>query len=110
MKQIPSIFITLTALLFLHTSVSASSQATADIDSSSANDGYVRVAYFGNGDERINVLITRTSGTQYRYDLNSGGEYETFPLSEGNGDYTIAVCRSRTCRRISGREPNYRVR
>lgn len=58
------------------------------IDASHTSDGYIMVKYSG-GAPRIKVRITKN--TQYTYDLNTSGSYETFPLSEGSGSYTVAV-------------------
>ncbi len=60
----------------------------AVIDASHTSDGYVMIRYSG-GARRIKVRITKN--TQYTYDLNVSGAYETFPLTEGNGAYTIAI-------------------
>ncbi len=60
----------------------------AVIDASHTSDGYVMIRYTG-GARRIKVRITKN--TQYTYDLNVSGAYETFPLTEGSGAYTIAV-------------------
>lgn len=35
--------------------------------------------------------MTGPSGTVYTYNLNGDGEYEAFPLSDGNGKYTVEV-------------------
>lgn len=62
--------------------------ARITIDASHTSDGYVMVKYTGKA-PRIKVRITKD--TQYTYDLNTSGQYETFPLTEGNGNYTIQV-------------------
>ena len=58
------------------------------VDASHTSDGYVMVKYTGKA-PRIKVRITKD--TQYTYDLNTSGQYETFPLTEGDGNYTIQV-------------------
>ena len=62
--------------------------ARITVDASHTSDGYVMVKYTGNA-PRIKVRITKD--TQYTYDLNTSGQYETFPLTEGDGNYTIQV-------------------
>lgn len=62
--------------------------ARITIDASHTSDGYVMVKYTGKA-PRIKVRITKD--TQYTYDLNTSGQYETFPLTEGDGNYTIQV-------------------
>ncbi len=58
------------------------------IDASHTSDGYVMVKYTGKS-KRIKVRITKD--TQYTYDLNTNGNYEVFPLVEGDGTYKITV-------------------
>lgn len=64
------------------------SNGNAVIDASNASQGYVMVKYSG-GTSRIKVCISK--GTEYTYDLNTAGNYEVFPLTEGSGTYTIKV-------------------
>lgn len=40
---------------------------------------------------KVKVLIHYPDGTQYSYDLNTKGNYEAFPLTGGNGSYTVGV-------------------
>lgn len=61
---------------------------TVQIDASNTKDGYIMVKYTGKA-PRIKVRIRKT--TEYTYDLNTSGRYETFPLTEGNGDYMVIV-------------------
>ena len=35
--------------------------------------------------------MTGPSGVKYTYDLNSSGDYEVFPLSDGSGKYSVGV-------------------
>ena len=58
------------------------------VDASHTADGYVMIRYSG-GAGRVKVRITK--GIQYTYNLNTSGAYETFPLTEGNGTYTVSV-------------------
>lgn len=60
----------------------------AVIDASHVSDGYVMIKYTG-GNSKIKIRIKKD--TEYTYDLNTSGQYETFPLSEGSGAYTIKV-------------------
>lgn len=64
----------------------------AAVDASNLSEGYIMVRYTGGKSTRIKVQITKAgSGTTYTYDLNSGGAYETFPLTEGSGAYSVKV-------------------
>ena len=58
------------------------------IDASNSKDGYIMMKYTGKA-PRIKVRIKQT--TEYTYDLNTTGRFETFPLTEGSGDYMISV-------------------
>jgi len=49
------------------------------------------VKYTGGRNVKIKVQITKQSGATYTYNLNSAGNTETFPLSEGDGKYTVGV-------------------
>jgi transglutaminase-like putative cysteine protease len=64
-------------------------QAKTTIDASNISQGYVMVKYQGSR-EKIKVQISKGS-TTYTYNLNAEDRYEVFPLSEGNGTYSIKV-------------------
>ena len=78
--------------------------AYVDIDVSNAAEGYCHVRYTGGGSARIKVLITKDGGTQYQYNLNTGGDYEVFPFSAGSGAYTVGVYQN-----VGGRVTSTRV-
>lgn len=59
------------------------------VDASNVRNGYVMVKYTGSVN-KIKVQISKGSLT-YTYDLNARDAYEVFPMSEGNGTYTIKV-------------------
>lgn len=61
---------------------------TVHIDASNSRDGYIMMKYTGKA-PRIKVRIKQT--VEYTYDLNTTGKFETFPLTEGSGTYTISV-------------------
>ncbi|NLT57518.1 MAG: transglutaminase domain-containing protein [Clostridiales bacterium] len=63
----------------------------AKVDASNAAEGYVTVSYLGGRDVRIKVRVTKLDGIQYTYDLNNKGDPEVFPLTEGDGSYTVTV-------------------
>lgn len=60
----------------------------ATIDASNTNNGYLMVKYTGSN-QKIKVQITK--GTTYTYDLNARNAFEVYPLTEGNGSYSIKV-------------------
>ncbi|MCR5784138.1 MAG: transglutaminase-like domain-containing protein [Eubacterium sp.] len=66
-----------------------SSNESAVIDYSNTSEGYVMVRYSGeNG--KVKLQIACPDGITYTYDLNSDS-YEAFPLSGGNGSYSVTV-------------------
>jgi len=71
------------------TQVSANQRAS--IDFSNARDGYVMIRFMQNTNQQLRVRITGPSGVMYQYRLNQSGSWEVFPLSDGNGKYTITV-------------------
>ena len=71
------------------TGVTIYSNAKASIDASNLSEGYLIVKYTGGKSVRIKVQITKSGGTTYTYDLNNTGTVETFPLTEGDGTYTV---------------------
>lgn len=63
---------------------------TVSIDASNTSDGYVMVSYSGSK-KKVRMLIETPKHNQYNYLINTDGQYDVFPLSEGNGDYAISV-------------------
>lgn len=78
------------------TGITVYSNAKASIDASNLAEGYLMVKYTGGKDVKIKVQITRDSGTTYTYNLNNKGTAETFPLTEGDGKYTVKVYENTT--------------
>lgn len=70
--------------------------AKAKIDASNVKDGYIMVAYNGSAQKRLRVRVTGPDKVVYTYDLNKEGRYEVFPLSGGQGQYTVAVYENTT--------------
>ena len=67
------------------------SNTKATIDYSNTADGYVMVKFMNSTTKELRVLVTGPSGTQYQYTLKKNATYEVYPLSDGNGKYTIGV-------------------
>jgi hypothetical protein len=63
----------------------------AVIDYSNSKDGYITAKYIPGTTKAIKVMIKGPSGAQYQYNLKPGGVFEVFPLSDGNGQYTLGV-------------------
>lgn len=53
--------------------------------------GLVDLRYTGGKNVRVKAQITGEGKTTYNYDLNGGGNWETFSLPEGDGKYTVKV-------------------
>ena len=62
---------------------------TAVIDASNAQEGYIMADYLGTN-EKVKLQIKGPDGVTYKYNLHGGG-YEVFPLTAGDGNYTIGV-------------------
>lgn len=73
------------------TGVTVFSNSSASIDASNLSEGYILVKYTGGKNVKIKVQITKQGGETYTYNLNNTGATETFPLTEGNGQYTVKV-------------------
>ena len=69
------------------TSVESCDSAT--IDTSNAAEGYIMADYHGTN-EKVKLQIKGPDGVTYSYNLHGGG-YEVFPLTAGNGTYSIGV-------------------
>ena len=71
--------------------VKVKKNASAVIDYSNVADGYVMVSWLGGGSPKLKVQVKGPSETTYTYNLRTDGVYETFPLSDGSGSYTVTV-------------------
>lgn len=78
------------------TGVTVYENKKASVDASNLSEGYVMVRYTGGKQVKIKVLITGENGVTYTYNLNNTGVAETFPLTEGNGRYSIKVYENTT--------------
>jgi len=59
------------------------------LDYSHTDNGYIMLK--DTNDKKVQVQITNPSGDVYPYPLKEGGDYETFPLTGGDGSYSIRV-------------------
>ena len=62
----------------------------ASIDASNTSQGYVMVKYSGSN-EKVKLQITGPDQNCYTYLISDRGTYDTFPLTAGNGSYTLQV-------------------
>lgn len=60
------------------------------IDASHTDQGYVMVRYSGS-DSKVKLQVKTPDDSKYTYLLSQKGEYEAFPLSSGNGHYSLNV-------------------
>lgn len=68
---------------------SESHNELASIDFSHAEEGYIMVRYTGDC-PKVKLQITGEDNVTYTYNLVSD-DYEAFPLSSGNGSYTVWI-------------------
>lgn len=59
------------------------------LDASNSSEGYIMVKYTGSA-SKIKIQITGPSGETYTY-TDTSNEYETFPITEGNGSYKVDI-------------------
>lgn len=64
---------------------------TVVLDASNSSQGYIMVSYEGSN-EKVKLQITGPDAITYTYNLFGG--YEVFPLTAGNGAYTISIFES----------------
>lgn len=65
--------------------------AYASIDTSSLSEGYFMVKYLGNA-SKVKLRVKASDNSTNDYNIKNTGNYEVFPLSQGNGSYEIMVC------------------
>lgn len=58
------------------------------LDASHTGEGYLMVSYRGSN-QKVKLQLTGPDSVTYTYNLHDG--YETFPLTAGNGAYTLGV-------------------
>lgn len=68
---------------------STKSEGGATLDYSNNSEGYVMVKASGSG--KTKVQITKQGKKTYTFDLSPDGKYAVFPLTGGDGNYTISV-------------------
>lgn len=60
------------------------------LDYSNTADGYVMLKYSGSN-QKVKTQITGPSGIAYTYDQSLTGNWDVYPLTDGNGSYKISV-------------------
>lgn len=69
--------------------------SNAVIDYSNAKDGYIMVKWTGGGSPKVAVQVKGPKNPEsYTYYLRTDGNYDVFPLSDGNGTYKVLVCKN----------------
>lgn len=69
--------------------VNVEANECAEIDYSNVADGYVMTRYIADTQKRLKVQVKGPT-TTYTYNITPH-EWETFPLSDGNGEYKVSV-------------------
>lgn len=59
-----------------------------------ANNGTVKLVYNNDYDTKVKLLVQLTGGTQYKYDIPKGSVNINIPLTQGNGEYKLILCRN----------------
>lgn len=62
----------------------------ASIDASNSSKGYIMASYFGSN-EKVKLQITCPDGDCYTYLISDRGNYNVFPLTAGEGSYSLQV-------------------
>lgn len=70
---------------------SVKKNSKAEIDVSNTGNGYVMIKYLQKTSKKVKVIIKGPGGTSYTYNLSTNGDYEVFPLTDGDGSYSIGV-------------------
>ncbi len=73
------------------TAVTVYKNEKASVDASNLAEGYLLIKYTGGKDVRTRVQVIKEAGATYTYDINNKGNMEAYPLSCGDGKYTIKV-------------------
>ncbi|MDR1328388.1 MAG: transglutaminase-like domain-containing protein [Oscillospiraceae bacterium] len=63
----------------------------ASVDLSKTADGYIRVTYKAETSAMLKVIVITPKKTQYTYNLGTSKDGEIFPLTEGDGKYSVGV-------------------
>jgi Transglutaminase-like enzymes, putative cysteine proteases len=66
------------------------SNSRAEVDASNTAEGYIMVRYTGSS-KKVKLQITRSGAKTYTYDLSTSGKAEVFPLTSGDGTYSIKI-------------------
>ncbi len=80
------------------TAVKKSSRAV--IDYSNTKDGYVMVQFTASTSKKLKVQVSGPTRDKPYYDLKPG-EWTTFPLSDGNGNYKVTVFENTTANKYA---------
>ena len=57
-------------------------------------DGTAKLAFNNGYDEKIKLIVQLGSGKQYKYDIPKGNVNVNIPLTQGNGEYKLILCRN----------------
>ena len=73
------------------TGVNVQSNDKVSIDASNLEEGYLIIKYIGGKDVKIKAQVAKKDGSAYTYDIDSKGNPEIIPITEGDGKYSIGV-------------------
>jgi len=88
---IPLAFSPVTIPMPTASGVDVSRNARAEVDYSNIRYGYIMARIVDTSIPGARIIINGPTGTRYQYRLATNGSWEVFPLSDGNGAYSIGI-------------------
>ena len=89
-----------TLLLPVASGAAVKQNSRAVIDYSNTKDGYVMVRFTAATSKKLKVQVSGPTRDKPYYDLKAG-EWTTFPLSDGNGNYKVTVFENTTANKYA---------
>lgn len=89
-----------TLLLPVASGTAVKQNSRAVIDYSNTRDGYVMVRFTAATSKKLKVQVSGPTRDKPYYDLKAG-EWTTFPLSDGNGNYKVTVFENTTANKYA---------
>lgn len=68
--------------------------AAAQAEFTDNKDGTVTMNYDNTYSVRVKLVVQKTGGKQYKYDIPKGKSELLIPLTQGNGTYKLMLCRN----------------
>jgi transglutaminase-like putative cysteine protease len=93
MKKITHIILAMALIISMLPALTASAlgNTKAEVNVENLNKGIVAIRYVEGKDTKVKVRITGPDKVAYDYNLKSDKTFENFPLTAGDGEYTISI-------------------